>query len=364
MNHRRESVYVIAEAGVNHNGSLPMALKLIDAAIDAGADAIKFQTFKSEQLATPKAVKADYQSKQTDSSESQLEMLKRLELSEADHEILINYCNEKKIDFLSTPFDLSSLSFLTKYCKVKRLKISSGDLTNGPLLLAAAQSKIPIILSTGMSTLGEVEAALKVLAFGYTERRNPSSFAEIEQAFCSEAGQAALLKNVILLHCTTEYPAPLNNVNLNSMITMKSAFGLPIGYSDHTLGNAVSIAATALGAVVIEKHLTLDKDLAGPDHAASAEPHELKLLINSIRQVEQALGNGRKVPGSSELKNINIARKSVVSSQIIQAGELFNENNLTTKRPASGVSPMLYWDLIGKKALKNYDVNECIEFNG
>lgn len=353
--------YIIAEAGVNHNGSIDIAKKLIDVAADAGTDAVKFQTFRADALVNATAPKADYQKKGTDASESQLSMLRKLELNEAAHRTLADHCRLRNIQFLSTPFDEQSLDLLVQRINIPVLKLPSGEITNGPLLLKAAQTKKPVILSTGMSTLAEVRTALGVLAFGYTSRGNKPSLSAFREAYESKAGQRALKAKVMLLHCTTEYPAPFSEVNLRAMHTIREAFGLPVGLSDHTRGIAVSIAAAALGASVIEKHFTLDRSLPGPDHKASLVPAELHDLVRSIREVEEALGSARKAPTKSELKNIPIARRSLVALSNIIRGELFTADNLGSKRPGSGASPLRYWQLHGKKANKNYLKNELIK---
>ncbi|MFC4768240.1 N-acetylneuraminate synthase [Effusibacillus consociatus] len=360
MVNRSQNVYIIAEAGVNHNGSLDLAKKLIDVAAEAGADAVKFQTFKADNLVRKNASKAEYQTRTTDASESQYAMIKKLELDEEDHQILIQHCDHRGIQFLSTPFDFDSVDLLVHKFNVKQLKISSGEITNAPLLLKAARSSKPIILSTGMSTLGEVEQALAVLAFGYTEPDSMPSIEAFHFAYCSVEGQQALRQNVVLLHCTTEYPAPFEDVNLRAMDTLATAFGLPVGFSDHTSGIAVPIAAVARGAVVIEKHFTLDRNLPGPDHKASLEPDELKDMVRSIRQVEAALGSPLKTPAPSELKNISVARKSLVAARTIREGEIFTTENLTVKRPGDGISPMYYWEWLGKTAEKNYEADEKV----
>ncbi len=349
-------VYIIAEAGVNHNGSREMAFDLVDAAVQAGADAVKFQTFKAENLVTKSAQKASYQKLTTDGDESQFSMLKRLELTYEMHHELVGYCQDKGIDFLSTAFDSESLNFLAKDIGLKRLKIPSGEITNGPLLLEYALTGCDLILSTGMATLGEVEDALGVLAFGFLNANStqidPSGMA-FQKAFLSEEGRRLLKEKVTLLHCTTEYPAPMNEINLNAMLTMHNVFGLKVGYSDHSEGISVPTAATALGATLIEKHFTLDRLLPGPDHRASLEPDELKLMVNAIRSVEVALGNGTKEPTPSELKNREIVRKSLVAAQEINEGETFTEENLVIKRPGNGISPMNYWDSLGGTATKH-----------
>lgn len=353
-------VYIIAEAGVNHNGSVDMALRLVDAASDAGADAVKFQTFRADLLVCKAAPKAHYQAKATGKSVTQYEMLKNLELDEVSHGTLIEYCRRKGVEFLSTPFDSESVDLLTGVFKLPRLKISSGEITNAPLLLKAARTGKPVILSTGMSSLGEIESALGVLAFGYIQSDKKPSLEGFMEAYGSCTGQKALRDNVVLLHCTSEYPAPYSDVNLRAMDTLYAAFGLPVGFSDHTQGIAVSIAAAARGAVVIEKHFTLDRDLPGPDHKASLEPRELKDMIKSIRQVEEALGSFVKTPAQSEQKNISIARKYLVAAREIKPGEIFTAENITLKRGGAGISPMYYWNLLGKKANRKYARDEVI----
>ena len=349
-------IFVIAEAGVNHNGNRGQAFRLVDAAAEAGADAVKFQTFKAENLVTKSAQKASYQKQTTDRDESQFSMLKRLELThEIQHE-LVGYCQDKGIAFLSSAFDSGSLNFLVKDIGLKRLKIPSGEITNGPLLLEHALTGCDLILSTGMATLGEVEEALGVKALGLLNASNalfdPSRVA-FQKAFLLEEGKQLLKEKVTLLHCTTEYPAPLNEINLNAILTIRNAFGLNVGYSDHSEGITVSTAATALGATMIEKHFTLDKSLPGPDHKASLEPDELKAMVEAIRTVEVAMGNGKKQPMPSELKNREMARKSLVAAQEIKEGETFTEENLVIKRPGNGINPMNYWDCLGGTASKH-----------
>jgi N-acetylneuraminate synthase len=355
------NVFIIAEAGVNHNGSLDMALQLIDVATDAGANAVKFQTFIGEKLVSRYASKAEYQTRNTGTAESQLEMIKKLELSEEQHMVLLEYCRNRSIEFMSTPFDLDSVDFLANVINVSRLKIPSGEITNGLILLKFAQTGKPIILSTGMSTLDEVEMALGVLAFGFINSREKPSMGAFTEAYSSSEGQAFLKDKVSLLHCTTEYPAPFEEVNLKAMDTLRDKFSLPVGYSDHTIGIAVPIAAVARGAVIIEKHFTLDRNLPGPDHKASLEPGELKQMVSSIRQIELALGNGVKQPTASEIKNMVVARKSLVATRDIKKGELFAENNIAAKRPGNGIPPIYYWDVLGKVALRDYSIDEMVE---
>lgn len=352
--------YIIAEAGVNHNGSLDLARKLVDAAVDAGADAVKFQTFRTEEVISRNTPKADYQVKATGAEESQYEMVKKLELGETEHKALLKHCEEKGIQFLSTPFDLKSLDFLVNKLDLPRIKLGSGEITNGPLLLETACSGKPVILSTGMCSLGEIETALGVLAFGYTQPENEPSVKAFQEAYRTEIGQHALRENLVLLHCTTEYPSPFEDVNLRAMGTMQEAFGLPVGYSDHTPGIAIPIAAVSRGAAIIEKHFTLDRSLPGPDHKASLEPRELKEMVRAIRQVELALGYPLKTPALSEIKNIAIVRKSLVATQNIRQGMIFSSENLDAKRPGNGISPMCYWDLLGKVAEKDYQPDELI----
>jgi N-acetylneuraminate synthase len=354
-------VYIIAEAGVNHNGSLDMAKDLIDVAVEAGADAVKFQTFRADQLVIGTASKAEYQLLTTNSYEPQRDMLRRLELDTATHRELIEHCQQRGIQFLSTPFDQESVDLLVGIFDLPYLKLSSGEITNAPLLLKAASTGKPVFLSTGMSTLAEIETALGVLAFGYLRRETAPSLAEFQEAYCSEEGQRRLREKVTLLHCTTEYPAPFVEVNLRAIDTIAAAFGLPVGYSDHTQGIAISIAAVARGAVVIEKHFTLDRNLPGPDHNASLEPGELKRMVQSIRQVEVGLGTGHKFPSSSEQKNKTIVRKSLVASQGIKKGEPFTKNTLLVKRPGTGISPLQYWDILGRKANRDYQEDEVID---
>lgn len=340
-----ERILIIAEAGVNHNGSIDMARQLIRVAAEAGADLVKFQSFRADKLASPSAPKADYQRRTTGPAETQVEMLRKLELSPDDHRALMQACLDQGIGFLSSPFDLDSLDLLLEL-GVERIKIASGEITNGPLLLKAARSDADIILSTGMASLSEVEQALSVLAFGFVApadaRPTPESLAE---AYRGTIGQTELRQRVSLLHCTSDYPAPLEDVNLRAMVTVGDAFGLPVGYSDHTRGIAIPIAAAALGAKVIEKHFTLSKDLPGPDHQASLEPEELAAMVGAVRDVEAALGSPIKFPASSEGRNRPIVRKSLTAKREIGAGEALSPDNVDIRRPGTGFSPMMFWDL-------------------
>lgn len=356
------SVYIIAEAGVNHNGSPELAKKLVEAAAEAGADAVKFQTFRAEKLASTAAQKAAYQKETTNAKESQVNMLRKLELPLAAYPEMIALCKEKGVEFLSTPFEADSLRFLVEECRIPRIKVPSGEITNGPFLLEIARTGLPVILSTGMSTLGEVETALGVLAFGYTHGEStPGNEQEIMAAY-AEAQRSGLLKEKVqLLHCTTEYPAPFDEVNLAAMDTMRRAFGLSVGYSDHTEGIAIPLAAVARGAEIIEKHFTLDKMLPGPDHKASLIPEELAAMVRGIRQIEKAIGNGCKAPTEKERKNLSVVRKSLVAKRDIREGEFFSDENIAVKRPASGTSPMCYWVLMEKKARRDYKADELIQ---
>ena len=352
---------IIAEAGVNHNGSLERALKMVDVAAEAGVDIIKFQTFNAKQVIAKKTPKAGYQVRTTGDAESMLEMAQKLELNNDAHHSLMHHCKEREIEFLSSPFDMQSLQFLVDDLNLAKVKIGSGEITNFPMLLAAAQSGRELILSSGMSTLGEIEAALGVIAYGFINNVMPGEDSDVfMEAFSSLEGQEALRKHVSLLHCTTEYPSDFEDVNLRVMDTMHKAFGLPVGLSDHTLGIAVPIAAVACGAVIIEKHFTLDKSLDGPDHTASLDSDELYAMVRSIREVEQSLGKGIKYPAPVEKKNMPIVRRSLTAACNIAKGEFFTINNLTTKRPGTGVPATNYWKYLGKMADRNYQEDEQI----
>ena len=341
---------IIAEAGVNHNGDLAMALALVDKAAEAGADYVKFQTFKATKLASASAKKASYQTRTTDGAESQLAMLHRLELSVADHEMIMARCAEKGVRFLSTPFDLDSLALLTETFALPEIKLGSGELTNAPLLLAAGRSGVRIILSTGMGSLSEVEEALGVLAFAMCREGQPEGRADFARVLLDPAVWPVLAERVTLLHCTTEYPAAVQDTNLRAIDTMRQAFRLSVGYSDHTEGNAMSIAAVARGASVIEKHFTLDRTLEGPDHAASVEPDELADLVRGIRAIEAGLGTGIKQPGPAELRNRPIVRKCVVVARGIAAGQIITPEDLTTKRADGAIPAIEFWDCVGRRA--------------
>lgn len=329
------SVYIIAEAGVNHNGSYELACRLVDAAKNAGADCIKFQTFVSKNLVSRKAQKADYQKITTGAEDTQLDMIKKLELPFSDFKKLKNYCDRVGISFLSTPFDQESIDFLNMI-DMPFWKIPSGEVTNLPYLKAIAKTGKPVLMSTGMCELPEIQAAVDAL-----------------QAYGTPV--------IKLLHCNTEYPTPFVDVNLRAMQTMRNYFGVEVGYSDHTRGIEVPIAAVALGATIIEKHLTLGRSMEGPDHKASLEPTELADMVKAIRNIEKAMGNGIKSPSPSEIKNVEVARKSIVASRNIKKGDILSEENLTAKRPGNGISPMKWFDVTGTTAVRDFDEDEMIE---
>ncbi|MGM0906000.1 MAG: N-acetylneuraminate synthase [Pseudomonadota bacterium] len=352
---------IIAEAGVNHNGDHKLARKLVKAASDAGADIVKFQTFKAQNLVTKDAQQADYQSRNIGRKESQYEMLKRLELTPEMHYELVAYCKELGIEFLSTAFDDDSLHFLVNDLGLTRLKVPSGEITNAPFLLSHARTQCDLIISTGMATLAEVEKALSVIAFGYLNKEaEKPTHADFEAAYSSVEGQKLLKDKVSVLHCTTEYPAPFDEINLTAMDTIHQAFKLPVGYSDHSDGIIIPIAAVAKGAAIIEKHFTLNRNLEGPDHKASLEPEELTQMIDSIKKIEKALGDGIKRPTPSEILNKPVARKSIVTIKPIKEGQRISINDIAIKRPGDGRTPFDYWQLLGSVALKNYKEDELI----
>lgn len=354
-------VLIIAEAGVNHNGNLDLARRLVDAAAAAGADVVKFQTSNPDESVAATAPKAPYQHRAVGGEgTTQLEMLRRLRLDENAHRLLSDHCRERRIEFLSSPFYSGGVDLLADRIGVRRLKIGSGEIVNAPLLLKAARTGLPVILSTGMSTLEDIERALSVLAFGYVEKSaNPSPDA-FRAAFQSTAGKAALADKVTLLHCITEYPAPFRDVNLRAMATLRDAFGLPVGFSDHTPGIEAAVAAVALGAVAIEKHITLDRTLPGPDHLASLLPGEFGAMVSAIRHVEESLGVGEKIVTPSERDNLPIARKSLVAGTAIRKGEVFSETNVAIKRPGTGLSPFFYWSLLGRRAQRDYAPDDLL----
>ena len=330
------SVFIIAEAGVNHDGLIDNAYRLIDAAVEAGADAIKFQTFKAESLVSKNADKANYQKQNTNESESQFEMIKKLELNVDAHKKLINYCNDKNILFMSSPFDHDSIDLLDEL-GLKIFKIPSGEITNLPYLRHIGLLAKQVILSTGMSTLKEVGDALSILIDNGTKK-----------------------EDITVLHANTMYPTPMEDVNLNAILTIQKEFDVDVGYSDHTLGIEVDIAAAAMGVSVIEKHLTLDNNMDGPDHKASLEPKDFIAMVSAIRNIEKALGNYEKKPSPSESINMDVVRKSIVANQVIKKGDVLSDNNITTKRPGTGISPMEWDKVIGTLAAKNYKIDDLI----
>jgi N,N'-diacetyllegionaminate synthase len=331
------NVYIIAEAGVNHNGSLKLAYKLVDAAVDAGSNAVKFQTFRAENVISRLAQKAEYQKKNSDQKESQFEMVKKLELTFADFVELKKYCDKIGIDFLSSPFDLESIDFLYSQ-NVGALKIPSGEITNLPYLRHVGSLGKPLLLSTGMAYLEEIATALLILEKAGTSKNK-----------------------ITVLHCNTDYPTAIKDVNLSAMLTIRNELNVRVGYSDHTLGIEIPVAAVALGAVVIEKHFTLDRSLLGPDHPTSLEPGELKAMVKAIRNIEMAMGRGIKEPSAGEAKNISVVRKSLVAGKAIKTGEVFTECNLTVKRPGTGISPMEWDNYLGKYASRDYKEDDLIE---
>ncbi len=352
-------VYIIAEAGVNHNGSMALAYELIDIAAKSGADAVKFQAFTASELVSQSAPKAGYQKKSDPLGENQWQMLERLQLDEFQLQKLSAYCRTRNIEFLCSPFDLNSIEVLSRL-QVTCLKIPSGEITNAPLLVKAASTGKKIILSTGMSNLGEIETALGLLAWGYLNKNTTLSPPAFQDSYALLAGEPVLRDKVTLLHCTSEYPAPLDQINLRAMETLRKAFGLAVGYSDHSPGIVVPIAAAARGAAIIEKHFTLDRNLPGPDHQSSLEPDELQSMVEAIHQVEMALGSPHKTVTPAETANRLLVRKSLVATRAIQKGAVFTEENLGIKRPGTGMSPLCYWQMLGQKASRAYEADEVI----
>ena len=359
MMNNKNKILFIAEAGVNHNGDINKALQLVDVAAESGADIIKFQYYKTENLLHVDTPKSGYQLSNTSISESQFEMLKKLELNSDDLEKIISRCIDKGIEFLATPFDENSLDELINY-GVKRIKIPSGEITNGPLILKSAISKLPIILSTGMSHLSEIEDALGLIAYGRTNQEKNISTLNIKNILYTHDFYSSLNDNVTVLHCTSQYPAPVNSINLNAMQEISKKFNVSVGYSDHTEGTAIAIASAALGARVIEKHFTLDRSLPGPDHKASLEPNELFSLVRDIRSIQLALGTNEKKLFNCEKENRLIARKSLTARCEIRKGTKFSKENLIAIRPGNGISPMNYWDILGSIADKDFKTGETI----
>jgi len=355
-------VLIIAEAGVNHNGVEKLAFELVDVASAAGADVVKFQTFRADKLVTASAARAEYQVANTNTAETQHEMLAALELSYDCFRRLALHCEATGIEFLSTAFDSESLAFLTGDFGQKRLKIPSGELSNAPFVLEHARAGLELIVSTGMATLGEIEEALGIIAFGLVAETNARPSREaFAEAYASAEARAAMREKVTVLHCTTEYPAPLHEINLSAMGSLERAFGLRCGYSDHSDGITVPIAATAMGATMIEKHFTLDRTMKGPDHRASLEPSQLGTMVQAIRDVQVALGDGVKRPMPSELKNKMIACKSLVAARRINAGEVIGADDISVMRPGGGTSPSRYWDVVGTTASRDYAEHETFD---
>ena len=356
------TVTVIAEIGVNHNGDMDLARRLIDGAAEAGAQYAKFQSFKAADLVTQTAPKAGYQLRTTSTVESQLDMLRGYELSEDQHHLLKRHCDDRGIGFLSSAFDPASLSFLINELQLDVIKFGSGELLNAPLLYAATRSGVRIILSSGMATLGDIEQALKVCAAGYApDAPEIPKTEDFVLAWGDPEDRARVSERVSLLQCTTSYPAPPDTLNLAAMATLRDAFGLTIGFSDHSEGTAASVAAVALGAEIIEKHITLDRNLPGPDHRASLEISDFARMVAEIRVIEKAIGDGSKNPHPQELEIAAVARKSLVATRPISAGEVFGAHNFSVKRPGGGVSPMRYWDYLGQTAKRDYAADEFLD---
>lgn len=353
--------FIIAEAGVNHNGDVDLAIQLVDIAANAGADAVKFQTYRADEIASPGAPKAAYQIETADPGESQREMLQRLELPIDAYDIIANRCRLRGIEFMSTGFDVASVEMLIQKIGIQRIKIPSGEITNGPLLLASARSGLPIILSTGMSDLDDIERALSLIAYGILEFHAEPDETVLENILMRQDARDALRENVTVLQCTSQYPTPVEKINLRAMDVIAERFNTPIGLSDHSVGIVVPIVAAARGASIIEKHITIDRGLPGPDHAASLLPDELREMVEAIRMAELSLGIGEKIPTSSEEKMRRVVRRSLVAAREIEAGEEFDASNLTARRPGDGLSPLLYWEYLGRKASRNYAAEEQID---
>ncbi|MDV7339790.1 N-acetylneuraminate synthase [Terasakiella sp. A23] len=355
------TVSVIAEVGVNHNGKIDTALRLVEAAKEAGADIVKFQIFSADGIVLKNVRQADYQVQNIGQKSDQYSMLKSLELSKDDYFKIIDYCQQLEINFLFTPFDEESLDTVLNDFNQRIIKIGSGDLTNAPMLLKIAQHARKVILSSGMASMAEIKMALSILGFGYLQNSISPGTAAFETAFTQKETQKLLQENVTLLHCTTQYPSPLDSINLRAMKTLKNQFNLKIGFSDHSEGILAAIAAVSLGATVVEKHLTLDRTMEGPDHIASTEPHQFKDMIRSIRDVETALGSDVKAPTQEELKNAQIARKNLVAKKTIKKGDLFTRDNLCVKRSGTGINALTFFDQIGKTADQDYAIDDVIQ---
>jgi len=357
-NLKNEGVTVIAEIGVNHNGDSQMALKLVEAAAEAGVNAVKLQTFIPELVISPRAPKASYQIKTTGNEGSQLEMVRQLCLDKDSHRQIQKRCAELNISFLSTPFDLQSLHFLLEDLKLSTIKLSSADITNGPLIYAAASHAEQLIISTGLCTMEEIAEAMDLVAYAFSTSEPPQNRKAFAGAHQNPKTETQLRERVTLLHCVSEYPAPMEELNLKAMDTLAEVFGVPVGFSDHSLGITAPIAAVARGACLIEKHFTLDRNLPGPDHRASLEPYELIDLVQSIRQVEKSLGNGIKKPSISELQNLKVVRRSLMATRDITAGEVISDEAIVALRPSGGCNPMDIWDLLDKPATRSYRKGE------
>ena len=355
----KKSIYIIAEAGVNHNGDINLAHKLIDTAAEAGADAVKFQTFNAAKLTSPNLAKADYQKNKTNKSESQQDMLKSLELPLKWHQNLKERAENNGLDFLSTAFDIDSHNFLIKL-GINKIKIPSGELTNGPLIWKFAKSGIDIIISTGMADISEIEDALATIAHSYNSKDIPTNMSEIRKLWLNQKIKDSLKGKVTILHCTSQYPAEFRHVNLRAMQSMKDKFGLDIGYSDHTMGMSISLAAAANGATVIEKHFTIDRSLPGPDHAASLEPNELIKMVQEIRNIEISMGDGIKRPQEDEEKIKLSVRKQIIAAKAIKKGTLIDITDLTSARCGEGMSPNDVWSLVGKISKNSYNTGDLI----
>jgi N-acetylneuraminate synthase len=357
----KNHTYIIAEAGVNHNGSLDLAFDLVDAAVNAGVNAVKFQTYKTENLVTKHAKQAKYQVKNIGEETSQFDMLKKLELSYDEFDQIKAYCDKKKIEFLSTPFDRESVDFLVNEIGIKTVKIPSGELTNIPFIHYIATKRKPIILSTGMSTIKDIHESLSFIAFGLAYPNEKVEIEAVHSFYHTSEAKNWLGNYVTILHCTTEYPTPYTDINLRAMDHIKREFQVNVGLSDHSEGIYVPIAAIARGAQIIEKHFTISRSLPGPDHSASLEPAELTEMVKAIRLIEQSLGNSEKKPTKKEQQNQIAARKSLVAAMSIQVGQIFTEENITIKRPGSGMEPSRLWSIIGKTASKSYEEDELID---
>lgn len=356
-----DDVFIIAEAGVNHNGDVATALEMIEVAAAAGADAVKFQTFRADALVTSTVGRPEYQSRNLGADGSQAAMLRAVELPDESYALLSARACDAGVEFMSTAFDEASLDFLIDEVGIGRIKIPSGELTNTPFLVRCAQRRLPMLVSTGMATMDEVRLALDAIAFGLLHESDPRSLDDMLGCSAGSSGQHALAESVILLHCTSDYPTAPEDANLRAMLSLRSEFGVEVGYSDHTLGIEMSVSATALGASAVEKHFTLSRTMAGPDHSASLEPGELAELVRAIRAVSAGLGSGRKEPTDAERRVAPLVRKVLVASRAIGAGQVLGPDDVVAKRAGEGVSPHRYWELLGTRAPRDYDVDDVLE---